>query len=299
VRIIRTCRDLGIKTVAVHSTADRESLHVRLADRGVCVGPPPASRSYHRINNLIQAAKNTRCEAVHPGAGPLSEDAGFARAVRAQGLIFIGPDPEMLELLGNKALAQKAAGDSGLPLVPGSGEPVRNLKSAKKAASELGFPVIVKAAAARDGRGMRIVRSPRELGKTLDLVKQEAEAVFSDGTVFIERYLESPRRVEFQIIADGKGKAEILEESGASGEAEGARKGLDRRGCSRAMRKRMSQGAVKFFRRLKYRGAGTIDFLVQGDEFFFLEAGPRLQPKFPVTGPLAGTELLRRQILSF
>jgi acetyl-CoA carboxylase biotin carboxylase subunit len=299
VRIIRTCRELGIKTVAVYSTADEDSLHVRLADQAVCIGPPPSSQSYLVRNNLIMAALNTGCDAIHPGVGFLSENPGFARLVREKGLIFIGPDPEVIELLGDKVQARETAGKFGLPVTPGMAEAVEDVEGARRAVGDLGFPVIIKAAAGGGGKGMRIVRSEGELEENLSIASREAESNFADGRVFIERYLESPRHVELQILAGG-GEVAILGERDCSVQ-KNHQKLIEESpspGVNAAMRQRMSQGAVLMFRELKYQGAGTIEFLVEGDAFYFMEVNARLQVEHPVSELVSGTDIVRQQILA-
>jgi acetyl-CoA carboxylase biotin carboxylase subunit len=298
VRIIRTCREMGIETVAVYSTADKDNLHVRLADRAVCIGPAPSAQSYLGKNNLIMAALNTGCEAIHPGVGFLSENAEFARMVRDQGLCFIGPDPEVIELLGDKVKARLTARRFGLPVTPGTEGAVTGEDAAKKAAADLGYPVIIKAASGGGGKGMRIVRSPSELGANLSLAKAEAEANFADASVYIERYLENPRHVELQIIAGGRvlvlgerdcsvqrNHQKLIEESPSPG-------------VSAAMRKRMEKGAVKMFRELHYRGAGTIEFLVEENNFYFMEVNARVQVEHPVSELVSGLDIIRQQILA-
>jgi acetyl-CoA carboxylase biotin carboxylase subunit len=299
VRIIRTCREMGIETVAVYSTADKDSLHVRLADEAVCIGPPPSSQSYLDRNNLVMAAINTGCEAVHPGVGFLSENAGFARFVRDKGLVFIGPAPETIELLGDKVTARSTARRFGLPVTPGTAGAVDSDEAAARAAAELGFPVIIKAAAGGGGKGMRIVRSQEELGENLAIAKAEAEANFADGTVFIECYLENPRHVELQILADGNSVA-ILGERDCSVQ-KNHQKLIEESpspGVTETMRGRMAEGAVNLFRELKYTGAGTIEFLVEGENFYFMEVNARLQVEHPVSEFVSGLDIIREQILA-
>jgi acetyl-CoA carboxylase biotin carboxylase subunit len=300
VRIIRSCREMGIQTTAVYSTADAESLHVRLADGAVCVGPAPSSRSYLNRNNLITAAAHTGCDAVHPGVGFLSENAGFARLVRQKGLIFIGPDPEVIELLGDKVRARRTALSFGLPVTPGTEEAVGDLEAAEAAVRELGFPVIIKAAAGGGGKGMRILRSGEDLAENLAVAAREAEANFADGRVFIERYLENPRHVELQILADGNGKAAVLGERDCSVQRNHQKliEESPSPGVDAAMRNRMAQGAVRMFRELKYRGAGTIEFLVEGENFYFMEVNARLQVEHPVSELVSGIDIVRQQILA-
>ncbi|MDR0624495.1 MAG: ATP-grasp domain-containing protein [Treponema sp.] len=299
VRIIRACRELGIQTVAVYSTADKESLHVRLADQAVCVGPPPSSQSYLVRNNLIMAALNTDCQAVHPGVGFLSENAGFARLVREKGLVFIGPDPEVIELLGDKVAARETAKRFGLPVTPGTEEAVSDPAAAAELAEGIGFPVIIKAAAGGGGKGMRIVREKKDLAENLALASREAEANFADGRVFIERYLENPRHVELQILA-GSGTVAILGERDCTVQ-KNHQKLIEESpspGVTGAMRRRMAAGAEKMFRELNYRGAGTIEFLVEEDNFYFMEVNARVQVEHPVSELVSGTDIIRQQILA-
>ncbi|MDR3338464.1 MAG: acetyl-CoA carboxylase biotin carboxylase subunit [Treponema sp.] len=299
VRIIRTCRELGIETVAVYSTADKDSLHVRLADQGVCIGPPPSSQSYLDRNNLIMAAINTGCEAIHPGVGFLSENAGFAKLVRNKGLIFIGPSPETIELLGDKIAARSTAVKFGLPVTPGAAGAVDSLEEGMRAVKDLGFPVIIKAASGGGGKGMRIVRGAGELEENLSIARSEAAANFADGTVFIERYLENPRHVELQILSDGNGKVAVLGERDCSVQKNHQK--LIEESPSPAvtaeMRRSMTEGAVSLFRELEYTGAGTIEFLVEGENFYFMEVNARLQVEHPVSEFVTGTDIIREQIL--
>ncbi|MFP3090319.1 ATP-grasp domain-containing protein [Treponema sp. TIM-1] len=296
VRIIRTCREMGIETVTVYSTVDKDSLHVRLADKAVCIGPPEAPQSYLAGKNLVMAAVNTACEAIHPGIGFLSEDAGFARMVRERGLIFIGPDPEVLEHTGNRFRVRKTAGDFGLPLIPGSGEIAADLRPVKKAATELGFPAIIKAG----GRGSWVVRSAREIERTLPGIKREAALFGAAPGFLVEQYLDNPQQVDLQVIADGAGKVAVL------GERDGSIQKshhtlIDESpspGVSRPLRRAMSEKAAKLFRGLKYRGVGTVTFLIQGEKYYFLGVKPRLQTGHPVTELVTGADILRQQFLT-
>jgi acetyl-CoA carboxylase biotin carboxylase subunit len=306
VRIIRTCREMGIETTAAYSTADADSLPVRLADKAVCIGPPPSAQSYLNRSNLIMAAVNSGCEAIHPGAGFLSENAGFARLVRDNGLIFIGPDPAVIELLGDKVRARETARRFGLPVTPGSAGAVAvggGSSGGDEAAAvieELGFPVIIKAAAGGGGKGMRIVRSQEELAENLSLASREAEANFADGTVFIERYLENPRHVELQILADGKGAVAVLGERDCSVQ-KNHQKLIEESpspGVPDGMRRRMARGAVRMFREIGYAGAGTIEFLVEGENFYFMEVNARVQVEHPVSEFVTDTDIIRQQILA-
>jgi acetyl-CoA carboxylase biotin carboxylase subunit len=300
VRIIRSCRELGIQTVAVYSTADADSLHVKLADQAVCIGPPPSSQSYLVRNNLIMAALNTDCQAIHPGVGFLSENAEFARLVRDKGLIFIGPDPGVIELLGDKVAARKTAARFGLPVTPGAEDAVSDPAGAVKLAGEIGFPVIIKAAAGGGGKGMRIVRREDDLEENLALASREAESNFADGRVFIERYLENPRHVELQIIADGGGKVAVLGDRDCTVQ-KNHQKLIEESpapGVTGDMRSRMASGAEQMFRELKYRGAGTIEFLVEENNFYFMEVNARVQVEHPVSELVTGTDIIRQQILA-
>jgi acetyl-CoA carboxylase biotin carboxylase subunit len=291
---------MGIETVAVYSTADKENLHVKLADHAVCIGPPPSAKSYLVKENLIMAALKTGCQAIHPGVGFLSENADFARAVQKEGLIFIGPDPDVIDLLGDKVQSRNTAKKYGLPITPGTEGAVSDPQAAIAAAEQLGFPVIIKAAAGGGGKGMRIVRSAAELPENLAIASREALANFADGTVFIERYLENPRHVELQIIADGQGTVLVLGERDCSVQKRHQKliEESPSPGVDDDMRTRMAEGAVRMFRELKYRGAGTIEFLVSGKDFYFMEVNARVQVEHPVSEFATGVDIIRQQILA-
>ncbi|MCL2805660.1 MAG: acetyl-CoA carboxylase biotin carboxylase subunit [Treponema sp.] len=300
VRIIRTCREMGIETVAVYSTADIDNLHVRLADKAVCIGPPPSSKSYLVMQNIIMAALHTHCEAVHPGVGFLSENASFARLVRDNGLIFIGPDPDVIELLGDKVKARQTAAKYGLPVTPGTGAVDSKDPKTIEEAKKLGFPVIIKAAAGGGGKGMRIVRKEEELAENISIASREAESNFADGTVFIEKYLENPRHVELQILADGNGNVAVLGERDCTVQ-KNHQKLIEESpspGVTDKMRNAMAAGAVPMFKELKYRGAGTIEFLAEGENFYFMEVNARVQVEHPVSEYVAGVDIIRQQILA-
>ncbi|MCL2175669.1 MAG: ATP-grasp domain-containing protein [Treponema sp.] len=297
---MRTCREMGIETVAVYSTADKDNLHVRMADKSVCIGPPPSSQSYLVMQNIIMAALHTQCEAIHPGVGFLSENAAFARLVREKGLIFIGPDPEVIELLGDKVQARATAQKYGLPVTPGTGAVNAKDEKVIEAAKKLGFPVIIKAAAGGGGKGMRIVRKAEDLAENIALASREAESNFADGTVFIEKYLENPRHVELQILADGNGNVAVLGERDCTVQ-KNHQKLIEESpspGVTDKMRKAMAAGAVPMFKELKYRGAGTIEFLVEGESFYFMEVNARVQVEHPVSENVAGVDIIRQQILA-
>jgi acetyl-CoA carboxylase biotin carboxylase subunit len=291
---------MGIETVAVYSTADKDNLHVRLADKAVCIGPPPSAQSYLVRNNLIMAGIHTQCDAVHPGVGFLSENAEFARLVKDNGLIFIGPDPQVIDLLGDKVQARATAQRFELPVTPGTEQAVADSTEARKAVRELGFPVIIKAAAGGGGKGMRVVRQEQELEEQLAIAAAEAEVNFGDNRVFIERYLENPRHVELQILADGNGNVAVLGERDCSVQ-KNHQKLIEESpspGVSEAMRKRMTAGGVRMFRELRYCGAGTIEFLVEGNNFYFMEVNARVQVEHPVSELVTGTDIIREQILA-
>ena len=301
VRIIRACREMGIETTAVYSAADRESLHVKLADRAVCIGPAPSSLSYLKMENIIMAAMHANCEAIHPGVGFLSENAAFARMVKSSEIIFIGPDPDVIELLGDKVKARETAQRFGLPVTPGTGAVnTDNGGEAAEKAKQLGFPVIIKAAAGGGGKGMRIVRNPESLNENINLAFREAESNFSDGTVFMEKYLENPRHVELQILADGKGSVAVLGERDCTVQ-KNHQKLIEESPspvATEKMRAAMAAGAVPMFRELKYCGAGTIEFLVEGENFYFMEVNARVQVEHPVSEFVTGVDIIREQILA-
>ena len=298
VRVIRSCREMGIKTVAVYSTADKDCLHVLLADEAVCIGPPPSAKSYLNKEALITAALCTSCEAVHPGVGFLSENAGFAREVENAGLFWIGPKPDTIEMLGDKVRARETAVKSGLPVTPGSDGAIKELAEAKKTAEKCGYPVIIKAASGGGGKGMRIVHKESELAENLKIASAEAEANFADGTVYIEKYLVDPRHVELQILGNGKGAVSVLGERDCSVQ-KNHQKLIEESpspAVSEEMREAMCKGAVSLFSSLKYRGAGTIEFLVSGNNFYFMEVNARIQVEHPVSEMITGTDIIAEQI---
>ena len=300
VRVIRTCREMGIETVAVYSEADKDNLHVRMADTAVCIGPAPSSKSYLKMESIVMAAIHTQCDAVHPGFGFLSENAAFARIVQDNGLIFIGPDPEIIELLGDKVKARETAQKFGLPVTPGTGAVSLKDEKSIEAVNKLGYPVIIKAAAGGGGKGMRIVRKSEELAENINIASREAESNFADGTVFIEKYLENPRHVELQILADGNGNVAVLGERDCTVQ-KNHQKLIEESpspGVTDKMRNAMAKGAVPMFRELKYRGAGTIEFLAEGEIFYFMEVNARVQVEHPVSEYVTGVDIIRQQILA-
>jgi acetyl-CoA carboxylase biotin carboxylase subunit len=303
VRIIRACREMGISPVAVYSTADRESLAVRMADEAVCVGPPASAKSYLVASNLIMAALRAHADAIHPGVGFLSESADFARQVEGAGLLFIGPRPETIELLGDKVAARETAEKFGLPITPGTKAAVSTAKEAEEAVRALGFPVIIKAAAGGGGKGMRIVREKAVLAENLEIARTEAQASFGDERVFIERYVENPRHVELQMLSDGAGNVAVLGERDCTVQRNHQK--LIEESPSPIItpdaREKMTNGALKLFAGLKYRGAGTIEFLVERDgdhglHPYFMEVNARVQVEHPVSELITGVDIIREQI---
>jgi acetyl-CoA carboxylase, biotin carboxylase subunit len=297
-RIHRAAHEMGIKTVAVHSTADTDAMHVRLADEAVCIGPPPASESYLNVPNIISAAEISGADAIHPGYGFLSENARFAEIVESHNLIWIGPKPEHIRTMGDKVEAKRTAGALGLPLVPGSEGGVSEFGEARRIAAEIGYPVIVKAASGGGGRGMKVVPSEDQLESLMGQARSEAKAAFGDDTVYIEKYLGNPRHIEFQIFGDGRGNAIHLGERDCS---------LQRRHqkvveeapspvITPAERDRMGGVVSKAMSDMGYRGAGTIEFLWEDGAFYFIEMNTRLQVEHPVTEAITGLDLVREQI---
>ena len=298
VRIIRACRELGIETVAVYSTADKDNLHVKMADKAVCIGPAPSSKSYLNANAIITAALRTDCQAIHPGVGFLSENADFARDIEKAGLIWIGPDPKTIEMLGDKVQARATALKAGLPITPGSDGAIDNEKDAISVAEKCGLPVIIKAASGGGGKGMRIVWKKEDLAENIKIASTEALANFADGTIYIEKYMVNPRHVELQILADGKGNVSVLGERDCSMQ-KNHQKLIEESpspAVSQEMRQKMTEGAVKLFSDLNYRGAGTIEFLVSGNDFYFMEVNARIQVEHPVSEFVSGIDIIREQI---
>ena len=298
VRIIRACREMDIETVAVYSTADKECLHVQLADRAVCIGPAPSAKSYLNKEALLTAALCTGCDAVHPGVGFLSENADFAREVEKAGMFWIGPKPDTIEMLGDKVKARETAQKSGLPVTPGSAGAIKTAEEAAETAKKCGYPVIIKAASGGGGKGMRIVWREADLAENLSIASSEAEANFADGTVYIEKYLSDPRHVELQVIGDGEGGVAILGERDCSMQRNHQKliEESPSQAVSEAMYASMCKGAKKLFSTLKYCGAGTIEFLVAGNDFYFMEVNARVQVEHPVSEMVTGADIIREQI---
>jgi acetyl-CoA carboxylase biotin carboxylase subunit len=297
-RIHRACREMGIKTVAVHSTADADAMNVRLADETVCIGPPPARQSYLNVAAILSAAAITGADAVHPGLGFLAENADFAAIVEEHGFTFIGPAPEHIRLMGNKIAAKEAAVRLGLPIVPGSQDAVRDLGTAEAEAAAIGYPVLLKAAAGGGGRGMKIARDRLELARMLPIAQAEAAAFFGQGDVYLERWLERPRHIEIQILGDGQGGVVHLGERDCSLQRS-HQKVLEETpspGLNAAERRRICEVAVAAIGALGYKSAGTIEFLYQDGEFYFIEMNTRLQVEHPISEMLSGIDIVREQL---
>jgi len=284
-RIHRACHEMGIKTVAVHSTADSDAMHVRLADETVCIGPPSATDSYLNIPAIISAAEITHADAIHPGYGFLSENAQFAEIVESHGLIWVGPKPEHIRIMGDKVEAKRTAAKLGLPLVPGSPGPLETIAEAKEIAAAVGYPVLIKAASGGGGRGMKVVPSEDQLESLMAQAASEARAAFGDDTVYLEKYLDDPRHIEFQVFGDGNGKAIHLGERDCSIQRR-HQKVLEEAPSpviSPEQRELMGGIVAKAMADMAYRGAGTIEFLYENNEFYFIEMNTRLQVEHPVT----------------
>jgi acetyl-CoA carboxylase biotin carboxylase subunit len=297
-RIQRAAKELGIRTVAVHSTADADAMHVRLADEAVCIGPPQARDSYLNIPNIISAAEIVHADAIHPGYGFLSENAQFAEIVELHNIIWIGPKPEHIRVMGDKVEAKRTAAALGLPLVPGSPGPLDSFEEARAIAADIAYPVLIKAASGGGGRGMKVVTSEDELESLMGQASSEAKAAFGDPTVYLEKYLGDPRHIEFQIFGDGEGRAIHLGERDCS---------IQRRHqkvieeapspvISAAQRADMGKVVADAMAKMGYRGAGTIEFLYENGEFFFIEMNTRLQVEHPVTEMISGLDLVAEQI---
>jgi acetyl-CoA carboxylase, biotin carboxylase subunit len=297
-RIQRACRELGIATVAVHSTADAEAMHVRLADESVCIGPPPAKDSYLNIPSILSAAAITRADAIHPGYGFLSENAAFADMVDAHGLTFIGPAAEHIGMMGDKIAAKAAMAAVGVPLVPGSDGELPDIETARMVAKRIGYPVLIKAAAGGGGRGMKVARDPSELEDAFRLARSESRAAFGNDAVYMEKYLDRPRHIELQIMADNHGKVVHFGERDCSLQRR-HQKLLEEAGSpaiTPARRDALGETATAALRRLGYRNAGTLEFLYQDGHFAFIEMNTRLQVEHPVTEMLCDVDLVREQI---
>jgi acetyl-CoA carboxylase biotin carboxylase subunit len=298
-RIMRSAREMGIKTVAVYSEADREALHVRYADEAICIGPAPSNQSYLVGEKIIEACLLTGADAIHPGYGFLSENAGFARMVKEAGIILIGPTPEAMEIMGNKLSAKSAALKYNIPMVPGTEEAISDVAEAKRRAVEVGFPILIKAAAGGGGKGMRIVNAENDFEEQMQLAVSEAVSAFGDGAVFIERFVSSPRHIEIQILGDTHGNIVHLFERECSIQRR-HQKVVEEAPSSILtpdMRSRMGACAVDVARAVNYIGAGTVEFILDENlDFFFLEMNTRLQVEHPVTELITGLDLVKEQI---
>ena len=297
-RLHRACREMGIRTVAVHSTADADAMHVRLADEAVCIGPPPAMESYLNIPSILAAAEITGSEGIHPGYGFLSENAEFAQIVEEHGYTFIGPSEQHIRIMGDKIQAKQTVRDLGIPVVPGSDGEVKDPAEAKAVADEMGYPILIKAASGGGGRGMKLVREASEFTTLLAACRMESKAAFNDDAVYLEKYLERPRHIEIQVIGDGTGKVVHLGERDCS---------LQRRNqkvleeapspaLNEATRQRIGQTVVEALSKIKYTSLGTVEFLYEDGEFYFIEMNTRLQVEHPVTEAITGIDLVREQI---
>jgi len=299
-RVLRACHTLGIKTVAVHSTVDRNLKHVGMADESVCIGPAPAAESYLNVPAIIAAAEVTDAQAIHPGYGFLSENADFAERVEQSGFIFIGPTAEVIRLMGDKVQAIKAMKAAGVPCVPGSGGPLGDDATANaKIAREIGYPVIIKAAGGGGGRGMRVVHTEAHLNNAVAMTKSEAKAAFGNDQVYMEKYLENPRHVEIQVLADGQGNAIHLGERDCSMQRRHQKvvEEAPAPGISAEQREQIGKVCVEACLRIGYRGAGTFEFLYENGRFYFIEMNTRIQVEHPVTELITGVDLVREQLL--
>jgi acetyl-CoA carboxylase biotin carboxylase subunit len=297
-RVMRACRELGIHTVAVHSTADEEAMHVRLADESVCIGPPPARDSYLNIPAIVAACEITGAEAVHPGYGFLSENARFAEILEEHKIKFIGPSSAHIRTMGDKIEAKRTAKELGIPVVPGSEGGISEISEARRVAKDIGYPVLIKATAGGGGRGMKVARSEAELENAIQTAQTEAKAAFGNGDVYLEKYLEKPRHIEIQVLGDGQGRAVHLGERDCS---------LQRRhqkvweeahspALNAAQRDQIGGRVAKAMQKLNYEGVGTVEFLYENGEFYFIEMNTRLQVEHPVTEMLTGLDLVQEQI---
>lgn len=297
-RVLRACREIGIATVAVHSTADADAMHVRLADESVCIGPPPAAESYLNIPRLVAACEITGADAIHPGYGFLAENARFAEILEGHDIVFIGPTPEHIRVMGDKIEAKATARSLGIPVVQGSLGAIANEAEAARIASDIGYPVLVKAAAGGGGRGMKVVRTAADLELAIKTARAESKAAFADDTLYLEKYLATPRHIEVQVFGDGNGNAIHLGERDCS---------LQRRhqkvmeeapspGLNAEERKSIGATVAAAMQKLKYRGAGTVEFLYEDGKFFFIEMNTRLQVEHPVTEMITGLDLVIEQI---
>lgn len=298
-RIIRACREMGIASVAVYSEADRESLHVKAADQALCIGPALPGKSYLDMQNIVSAAIISGADAVHPGYGFLAENAQFAKMVQEQGIIFIGPDPGAIEKMGDKASARNAVAAAGVPIVPGSPGEVESPEDAMKIAADIGYPVFIKASAGGGGRGMRVAYNPEELIKSLQTARTESKAAFGSAAVYIEKFVENPRHIEFQILADKYGNTVYLGERDCSIQRRNQKviEEAPSPALSHSLRAEMGRAAVRAARAAGYFSAGTVEFLLdKNGDFYFIEMNTRIQVEHPVTEMITGIDLVKEQI---
>ena len=297
-RVIRACREMGIKSVAVHSTADADAMHVRMADESVCIGPPPGTQSYLSMPAIISACEITGAQAIHPGYGFLSENAAFVQIVEDHQITFIGPSAEHIRMMGDKITAKETAKDLGIPVVPGSEGGVPTLEDAQRIGEEFGYPVIVKATAGGGGRGMKLAKTAAEMEHAFKTARSEAKAAFGNDEVYIEKYLQRPRHIEIQVFGDGKGNAVHLGERDCSLQRRHQKVFEEAPGpaISPEERARIGKICADAVAKIKYSGAGTIEFLYEDGEFYFIEMNTRLQVEHPVTEAIFGVDLVREQI---
>ncbi|NHB77172.1 acetyl-CoA carboxylase biotin carboxylase subunit [Rhodobacter calidifons] len=297
-RVIRACREMGIKSVAVHSTADTDAMHVRMADESVCIGPAPSSASYLNKAAIISACEITGAQAVHPGYGFLSENASFAQALEDHGITFIGPNAEHIRIMGDKITAKETAKELGIPVVPGSDGGLPDFETARTVADQIGYPVIIKATAGGGGRGMKVAKSVEELEVAFRTARSEAKAAFGNDEVYMEKYLQRPRHIEIQVFGDGKGGAVHLAERDCSLQRRHQKVFEEAPGPAITPKLRSEIGTIcaNAMKKLKYIGAGTIEFLYEDGNFYFIEMNTRLQVEHPVTEAIFGVDLVREQI---
>ena len=299
VRIIRACREMGIRTVAIYSEADKDALHVRLADQAICIGPAPSSKSYLNVKAILEAACLTGADSIHPGFGFLSENVNFAKICEEMGIKFIGPNYKLIELLGNKSKAKETMKKAGVPVVPGSEGLIKSKKEAVEIAEKIKYPVILKASAGGGGKGIRIAHNKEELEKAYSLVKQEAKISFNDDSIYIEKFVENPRHVEIQVLADEHGNGIHLGERDCSVQRRN-QKIIEETPASiinDETRKKMGEVAVKAVKEIGYTNAGTIEFLVdKNKDFYFMEMNTRVQVEHPVTEMVTGIDIIKEQI---
>jgi len=299
VRIVRAAQDLGITTVAVYSDADKDAMHTQLADKAIHIGPAIASKSYLNIEAILNAARMVGAEAIHPGYGFLAENAGFATACQNAGIIFVGPSPEAIAKMGDKALARRTAIEAGVPTVPGSSTPIDSLAEATRVAGQIGYPVMIKAAAGGGGRGIRVADNETALKKLLPVAQQEAQAAFGDGAVYLERFVHNARHIEVQILGDGQQAIHLFErECSLQRRRQKVVEEAPSPYISPELRQRMTRAAVQLAEAVNYSGAGTLEFLVDPDtnEFYFIEMNTRIQVEHPVTEMVCGVDLVQEQL---